>query len=67
MQSIAKVERKKEVFRVTSEELCGDEWAKKIRDEIKKGNSVEFTYINSVLTLRTYFITEQEKGELEKE
>ncbi len=67
MQSIAKVERKKEIFRITNEEICENEWVEKIRDEIKKGNSVEFKYMNSVLTLWTYFITEQEKGELEKE
>ena len=66
MQSIAKVERKKEIFKLSPEELLEGEWVDKIKDEIKQGNKVEFTYINSIFSLRTYFINEDKKGELLK-
>jgi hypothetical protein len=60
MQSIAKVERKKEIFKLTTDEISKGEWFEKIKEEVNKGNNVEFTYINSIFTLRTYFITEKE-------
>lgn len=65
MQSIAKIERKKEVFKLSNEELLSREWVDKIKSEVENGNKVEFTYINSIFSLKTYYISDDnKKGEL---
>jgi hypothetical protein len=67
MQSIAKIERKKEIFKLSNDELLSGEWFDKIKSELEKGNKVEFTYINSIFSLKTYFISDDnKKGELIK-